>query len=1287
MHIKRQITAQLKEGEKGEMKMNWNKMLAALIIISFVFVSPVPVTSAPAAPLESPIVTEFTAVVTLITGDVLEVTKVEGGGYMISTDSSRAFEVISTGEGTYVIPEDVRQLVGDTLDMELFNIDYWIENGYCDSEVLPVIIEYSTNPGRDHAKINTAPGLLKKLDFEVVYASSAEITKQDVDDFATELFYTKGGFEGVKKIWLDRKIKLFLDESVPGIGAPYVWEQGFDGTGIKIAILDTGIWKDHPDLAGKVIAEKDFTDDMTTEDLHGHGTHCAGIVAANGTLKGVAPGASLINAKVMNKNGVGYSSWIIAGWEWAAEQGAHIFSMSFGGGPTDGTGILDKALNAIVEEYNIVAVAAAGNLGTYYGIETPAAADNAIAVGATTTGLTKLSVVSPEVKDIQANLMEYSPKPPLEGIEKPVVYAGLGSVEDFAQVDVAGKIALIQRGGYTFKEKVQNAADAGAVAAIIFNNVPGNFLGTLTEPGMIPAVSISLEDGNYLLSLLETGEVIVNLRWDPEAVDMATFSSRGPRLDYAVKPEIVAPGVSIKSTVPTYECKIWHPSGYGSVSGTSMSTPHIAGAAALLLQKYPDWKWSQIRNALMSSTDIMLGYDIYTQGSGFVAVDKAIDTKVVFEPAKLSFGKIAEPWTVQSKSLSVRNYGDKDVTLELSVEKGHDIIGNIFDLATLDKYTITVTAGGIETVTLSVDLSAAPTNVPIGGRVIGKNIETGEEIHAIFGIFKEFGVELRIKVIDPNGEPWAKVSGYVHDAVTSRGASYRLNTDANGEATAIVPPGYYFINFWARWKPGNVWPESVNYKWILEEKMFEAGTITLDARNTQPITLNNTVERTIPTVSWAYSQCIRADGSLALGVLHRSAALWRYKWYTVPVTPEIGEINAYYRFEEVRETTPINFTDPYYQINYVVTSPVLYDFFFTQVGHHEPIVYTVNNATLEQMVLVKAKYFSIAATEQNWIRYGVPSEFTVTSELGYWTAFRVPIERTEYLTPFKYYMQRIRPANYKAMPPAPYRPYLRKAVTFHEFPEGSAYEVRRFLSPGETIERTWFEQPMKPWAESAKRTGNTVEVSGYQVADVSINLGVRTEMPKGLESFITRVYKDDNLIYEAKDQYYWKQVVSPEEAEYRIEIYSKPLVYDGKLPWTNYSTESWTTIIFSSKYVDGTENLPIMNLNYKIPGLRVNNVKVVSKKDPINIHIKPQNLAGLNISEIRFWYSYDDGATWTEVDKVVKGTNEWIVKPDYQEGYISIKTLAIDEQGNSVEQTIIRAFYVTTTKQTFWFDN
>lgn len=127
----------------------------------------------------------------------------------------------------------------------------------------------------------------------------------------------------------------------------------------------------------------------------------------------------------------------------------------------------------------------------------------------------EVQVVEPEPKSLDSLTMSYSPATPEEGLRAELVYAGLGSEEEFAQVDAKGKIALIKRGEYTFFEKTQNAAKAGAVGAIIFNNTSGNINGTLSEPTNIPAVSLSDVEGEALKDLLEQGEkVIVTMKVD-----------------------------------------------------------------------------------------------------------------------------------------------------------------------------------------------------------------------------------------------------------------------------------------------------------------------------------------------------------------------------------------------------------------------------------------------------------------------------------------------------------------------------------------------------------------------------------------------------------------------------------------------------------------------------------------------------------------------------------------------------------------------------------------------------
>lgn len=358
--------------------------------------------------------------VTLITGDVVHWQEdAEGDGTALVEDKGveSVFQTIKSEDGYYVIPSEVQPLVGTFLDRELFNVSSLVEQGYTDDAVngVPVILQREdTRQLRRAGSATTAPGLDVERALPSISAVAGTLDRDAAEAFGEALARTAdhvsteaqatparstaalaadspgvGSLSGVEKIWLDSQMTVSLEESVPQTGAPQAWEAGFDGTGMTIAVLDTGIDQNHPDVAGKIAAAKNFTDESSVQDGHGHGTHVATTAAGTGAAsdglrKGVAPGADLVIGKVMNNEGDGATSGIIAGMEWAASlDGVDVINMSLGGGFTDGTDPMSLALNELTAEHGVLFVTSAGNDGPgSETLTTPATADAALTVGA-----------------------------------------------------------------------------------------------------------------------------------------------------------------------------------------------------------------------------------------------------------------------------------------------------------------------------------------------------------------------------------------------------------------------------------------------------------------------------------------------------------------------------------------------------------------------------------------------------------------------------------------------------------------------------------------------------------------------------------------------------------------------------------------------------------------------------------------------------------------------------------------------------------------------------------------
>lgn len=441
--------------------------------------------------------------------------------------------------------------------------------------------------------------------------------------------------------------KVSIEESVPFIGGDEIRghfdkkDHRLTGKGVKVGVIDTGVDYTHPDLrrnfgGGYDLVDGD-SDPMETKGVIGrstmHGTHVAGIIAANGKVRGVAPEAEIIGYRALGPGGMGTSEQVIAAIDKAIEDKVDVINLSLGNtinGPDWPTSLaLDKAT-----EKGIVSVTSSGNSGpNVWTVGSPGTSSKAISVGASTPPL-QIPYLTAGLEDKKIQLQ------PLQG-SKPwkltkqyhLVEAGLGTEKTFP--NAKNKIALMERGEITFTEKAIKALKAGAVAVLIYNNTEGNFEGTMETQLPIPVASISKEDGEWIKKLLKKKKTLLKTSYQHQEDSLAQFSSRGPVTHtWEIKPDVVAPGVAIESTIPT---------GYMEMQGTSMAAPHVAGASALLKQAHPDWTPEQIKAALMNTALLLKKedgtlYKPYEQGAGRIQLHEAIHAKTLVYPSSFTMG-------------------------------------------------------------------------------------------------------------------------------------------------------------------------------------------------------------------------------------------------------------------------------------------------------------------------------------------------------------------------------------------------------------------------------------------------------------------------------------------------------------------------------------------------------------------------------------------------------------------------------------------------------------------------
>lgn len=1200
--------------------------------------------------------------ITLITGDQVQVRAVDGEHRAVTvTPAPRAdgsvptFQVLETDTGVTVVPDDVAALVPDRLDTALFNVTELAEQGYAGGAI-PLILTYEGN-----ATKAAIPAVKQARTLESIGGAGVSVATRDAAAFGAELaklatpsLRAAGPLAGVRKIWLDRKVKPDLEQSVPQIGAPEAWAAGYDGTGTTVAVLDTGVDAAHADLAGKVADQRDFTGQSVAGDPHGHGTHVASTIAgtgAGGVAKGVAPGARLLNGRVLDADGYGQLSWIIDGMEWAAgEKHAEVVNMSLGGREPGGP--LTAAVTQLSKQYGTLFVVAAGNDGCDGCVGAPGDAPEALTVGA---------------------------------VDK---------------------------------------RDA-----------------------------------------------------------LAPFSSRGPiTADQSVKPDVTAPGVDITAAKAG--------GGTLTLSGTSMATPHVAGAAALLRQARPGIAGNELKSLLMASARPGQDISVDEQGAGRIDVAAALKGSVVASTGSASFGKLT---TGERKSLTVgyHNLGQKPAELDLSAGDAFTVEPSKLTVPAGGKAEVTVTAKAAESGLVRQELTAAvaggsPVRTLLTASVDEKRVElrvrgiardgrpgrggftvlnldegtlvgrllpgdpsqpctdqkygTGTCLLVKPGTYSVLGhiftmpatqdstaggkplnesllgdPEMKISqntevVLDARKAVEVKVETPDHRTKRNTGAAGALMWYRSGEqGTALrggttISPGAQieerlFVQPTRKVTKGTF---TVATRWRLAAPEIELSTPGLDLEpqyvdpvqfsdfSTEYPRLDGTQLLMAVDAGRGSADEIKArDLRGKLAVIRRTDG--------VPVSAQSNaaaaagaKMVAVYSDQPGADVTTggnrVKLTVPTVRLTHEeglklvarlrhlpvpilakgnVASPYVYDLYLREKGRvRDSLTYVVRSRSLAR---IETGYHSQLADDvtMNEARF-VFEPWDTSSISTNLPLAKTPRTRTDYVTPdpeLKWSSSAGSPErSYNNMWPHPDTPRVLMSS-----PEFRPYEV------GERVGRTLFKQPVMPGINPRnplRRDGDRLRISmqGFVDADRNYGDGYTSMFEHGLKSDF-RLYQGDKLLLQTNYLPSGSGVLPPERATYRIE-------YDlaNEAEWAKLSTRTRAVWTFGSERATATTVIPLLLASFDAPV----DLKNQARSHRLGLSLYHQEGAPQSaVKDVSLEVSYDDGATWKPARLRDKGERSYETTLDRSPtGFVSLRLKASDVNGNTLSQEVIRAYAV-----------
>lgn len=582
---------------------------------------------------------------------------------------------------------------------------------------------------------------------------------------------------------------------------------GLTGAKVLVGVIDSGIDYNHPDLGGcfgvgcRVAIGHDFVGDSydvngagtlpepdgDPDDCGGHGTHVAGIIGANGVVKGVAPGVTFGAYRVFGCAGGAGTDVIMKAMETAAADGVRVLNLSLGSSFAWPESPEAQTANQLVNE-GVVVVASIGNSGGNGLWAAGAPGNGDLVIG--TASVENTSIAGPAFQILPHDTMAgtglvgftsatAAAVTPITGAF-PLARTGTPTTTNdacsaLAPGSLTGQIALVRRGTCGFFAKATSVQAAGAVGVVVYNNAAGALDPTVagTPAISIPVVAITAADGEAINAQMDAGPVTftwgtgVTSSVNTLANTLSTFSSFGLTAELGFKPDIAAPGGSIYSTWPL------ELGAYASLSGTSMASPHLAGTVALLLQARPGLSATDTREILQNNAvpelapapHATVADNVHRQGAGIVRIDAAVRNLVRATPAKIALGE-SQSGSVTAK-IDLINDGAASITYDITHVPALSTSGNTYSPTSVvgghatvqfGAPSVSVAPGAIASVTATITANPALADSSLYGGYLVFTPQGGGGgagvIHVPYAGFKGDYQALPILVPTAQAYPW-----------------------------------------------------------------------------------------------------------------------------------------------------------------------------------------------------------------------------------------------------------------------------------------------------------------------------------------------------------------------------------------------------------------------------------------------------------------------------------------------------------------------------------------------------